>query len=66
MVLCSMHFIIYFLACSHGEVRLVQYKPVEVCVDGIWAGVCSDIVDASVVARTLCKQLFGAETSCKL
>ena len=48
--------------------RLVKYKRhVEVCVDGIWAGVCRDVImDASAVSRTLCKQLFGAEKSCKV
>ena len=51
------------LACSHGEVRFVQYKPVEVCVEGIWAGICSDTIDASAVAGILCKQLLGVEES---
>jgi hypothetical protein len=60
------HRVTFYLACSHGEVRLLAYKPVEVCVDGIWAGICSNAINASAVAKILCKQLIGVENSCKL
>ena len=57
---------VYFLACSHGEVRSIANKPVEVCVDGIWAELCSNAINVSAVAKVLCKQLTGDEKSCKL
>ena len=58
--------VIILLACSHGEVRSIAYKPIEVCFNGTWTGICSNAINASAVGKVLCKQLTGAEKSCKL
>jgi hypothetical protein len=62
----TLPYILFILACSHGEVRSIAYKLVEVCVDGIWAGICSNAINTSSVSKVLCKQLIGIEKSCKL
>jgi metal-dependent hydrolase (beta-lactamase superfamily II) len=62
----TLTYILLIVACSHGEVRSIERKPVEVCVNGIWAGICSNTIDASAIAKILCKQLIGVENSCKL
>ena len=53
--------------CSHGDVRL-KNRRAEVCISGIWAAsICTDdSSNYSTLGKSVCKQVFGVEQSCKL
>lgn len=53
--------------CSHGEVRWLniyndQYGTAEVCINGLWADMCSYGSDTTTIAQTFCRQLTGEQS----
>ena len=56
------------IACNHGDVRLFggnteQYGAAEVCINGLWADICSSGSTLSTVASAFCRQHTGLQSS---
>ena len=59
--------------CSHGEVRLFggnrgQYGVAEVCINGLWADICSygSSSSSTTIARAFCMQHIGQQSGKQL
>ena len=63
------HFRPYYTAsvCSHSDVRWIkvysnQYGTAQVCINGLWANMCSSGSDTTAVAQIFCRQLMGQQS----
>ena len=66
---CNTVYVIIHAAtvCNHGDVRLFggytkQYGVAEVCINGLWADICSSGSTLSTVASAFCRQYTGPQS----
>ena len=66
---CNTVYVIIHAAtvCNHGDVRLFggyteQYGVAEVCINGLWADICSSGSTLSTIASAFCRQYTGPQS----